>query len=619
MEDNEQLYAMRHSCAHILATAVARIWPEAKFGVGPVVEDGFYYDIDLGDTSISEDDFKKIEKEMKKVVASGEPFVKSEKAIDEAITWAQQNNQPYKEELLNDLKREGTTAAKDLDAAELGVVADGEAAVEEVSFYTNGDFCDLCRGPHVATTKDVGAFKLMRVAGAYWRGKEDKPQMQRVYGVAFNTKEELNDYLHRLEEAKKRDHRKLGKDLELFSFSDLVGSGLPLWHKDGAFIRRQLERFIVDEEVARGYQHVITPDIAHISLYEKSGHYPYYKDSMYAPIDIDGDQFMLRPMTCPHHFQLYLDRPRSYRELPMRIAELAKLYRYEKSGELSGLMRVRSFTLADSHIICTPEQAGTEIEGALELIEYIADVFGLKKGHDYRYRLSLGDRTDESKYFKDDKAWAKAEDELRQVLTNRGDDFFEAEGEAAFYGPKIDIQMKNVLGKEETAFTVQYDFVMPKRFELRYIDQDNAEKEAVVVHRSSIGAIERVMAFLIEHFAGKFPIWLAPEQIRIITVSGEDVPMLELAAKIADEARAMGLRATVDDSSESVGKKIRASAAAQIPYTVVIGEKEVNSGRVTPRIRPDIRVNEVDVEMPYENFLQSVANEDKSRVLKSSI
>lgn len=471
----------------------------------------------------------------------------------------------------------------------------------------------------MATTKDVGAFKLMRVAGAYWRGKEDKPQMQRVYGVAFNTKEELNDYLHRLEEAKKRDHRKLGKDLELFSFSDLVGSGLPLWHKDGAFIRRQLERFIVDEEVARGYQHVITPDIAHISLYEKSGHYPYYKDSMYAPIDIDGDQFMLRPMTCPHHFQLYLDRPRSYRELPMRIAELAKLYRYEKSGELSGLMRVRSFTLADSHIICTPEQAGAEIEGALELIEYIADVFGLKKGHDYRYRLSLGDRTDESKYFKDDKAWAKAEDELRQVLTNRGDDFFEAEGEAAFYGPKIDIQMKNVLGKEETAFTVQYDFVMPKRFELRYIDQDNAEKEAVVVHRSSIGAIERVMAFLIEHFAGKFPIWLAPEQIRIITVSGEDVSMLELAAKIADEARAMGLRATVDDSSESVGKKIRASAAAQIPYTVVIGEKEVNSGRVTPRIRPDIRVNEVDVEMPYENFLQSVANEDKSRVLKSSI
>lgn len=617
-KNNDQHHAMRHSLAHIMATAVTTLWPKAKLGVGPVVENGFYYDIDLGDISISEDDFEKIEAEMRKVIDANEPFERFELPIDQAIDWAKETEQPYKEELLNDLKRAGTTVAKDLDADELGTITEGDAAVENVSFYKNGSFTDLCRGPHVESTGKVGAFKLMRVAGAYWRGKEGNPQMQRLYGVAFATEKELRQYLNMLEEAKKRDHRKLGKELDLFTFSPLVGKGLPLWTERGATIRRELERFIVDEEIRRGYKHVVTPDMANIGLFEKSGHYPYYKESMYAPIDIDGDQFMLRPMTCPHHFQLYLDRPRTYKDLPMRIAELGKLYRYEQSGELSGLVRVRSFTLADSHIICAPGQAKDEAEAALDLIEYCATVFGLEKGKDYRYRLSLGDRTDESKYFKDDAAWENAENILRELLIDRGEPFYEAEAEAAFYGPKIDIQMKNTLGKEDTAFTVQYDFVMPKRFDLTYKDAEGKDCEAVVVHRSSIGAIERVIAFYIEHTAGRFPVWLAPEQVRIISVNQEDATV-ELAQNILEQARELGLRASVDNSNESVGKKIRNAEMMKIPYTVVIGEKEIASGEVVPRVRGDMEVKTPHQAHAIENFLKTVANEAKARVSKTSL
>ncbi|MEM6998186.1 MAG: threonine--tRNA ligase [Patescibacteria group bacterium] len=617
MKDNE-IHAMRHSLAHVLAAAATRLWPEIKLGIGPVIENGFYYDIDSGEAHISEDHFKKIEKEMRKIINEDLPFEHFTMTIDEAVKWAKDSGQTYKLELLNDLKRDGTTSVSDIDPEQLGIASE-DAALSEVEFYRCGDFVDLCRGPHVASTGKVGAFKIMRIAGAYWRGKEDNPQLQRIYGVGFETKDELKEHLEMLEEAKKRDHRKLGKEQDLFMFSETVGSGLPLWLEAGATIRRELERFIVDEEIARGYTHVITPDVASISLYEKSGHYPYYKDSMYAPIDIDGDQYMLRPMTCPHHFEIYTQKPRSYRELPMRIAELAKLYRYEQSGELSGLMRVRSFTLADSHIICTPDQAAGEVAGALELIEHIAGVFGLNRGDDYRYRLSLGDRSDDSKYFKDDAAWNDAESKLRTVLSERGDDFFEAEAEAAFYGPKIDVQMKNVLGKEETAFTVQYDFVMPKRFGLRYIDEHNEENEAVVVHRSSIGAIERVMAFLIEHFAGKFPVWLAPEQIRVLTVSADDKQMLEYAREIKEKGQKLGLRVGLDLEAESVGKKIRASVLDKVPYTVVVGEQEVDSGLLKPRIRDDLSVSGREPELKVDNFLQSVANEASSRTLRSSL
>jgi threonyl-tRNA synthetase len=490
---------------------------------------------------------------------------------------------------LNDLKRSGTTVAKDLDAEELGIAAEGDAAVENVSFYKNGIFTDLCRGPHVANTKDVGAFKLLRVAGAYWRGNEKNPQMQRLYGVAFATQEELDHHLEMLEQAKLRDHRKLGKELDLFVTSPLVGKGLPLWTERGAKIRRILERFIVEEEERRGYKHVITPDIANIGLYETSGHYPYYKDSMYSPIDIDGEKFMLRPMTCPHHFQLYLDKPRTYKDLPMRIAELGKLYRYEQSGELSGLVRVRSFTLADSHIVCAPDQARAEAEGALDLIEYCAIVFGLEKGKDYRYRLSLGDRSDEGKYFKDDAAWENAESVLRKMLQDRGEPFYEASGEAAFYGPKIDVQMKNVLGKEDTAFTVQYDFVMPKRFNLTYKDSESNDQEAVVIHRSSIGAIERVFAFLTEFYAGWFPLWLAPEQVRILTINDTVMDYVDEIKTLLSEVVLMKplkyneVRFTTDSRNESLGKKIREATAMKIPVQLIVGPQDKEARQVSVR------------------------------------
>lgn len=375
------------------------------------------------------------------------------------------------------------------------------------------------------------------------------------------------------------DHRRLGQQLGLFTFSDLVGSGLPLWLPKGATIRRILERFIVDTEIEWGYSHVYTPDIAKLDLYKTSGHYPYYKDSMYAPIEIDEHEFMLRPMTCPHHFQVYADRPRSYRELPMRIAELAKLYRYEGSGELSGLVRVRSFCLADAHIICADkDQAGVEVGKALDLIEHIANVFGLKLGEHYSYRLSLGDRTDEKKYYKNDLAWEEGESILREVLKQRGGKFVEAPGEAAFYGPKIDIQMKDARGKENTAFTVQYDFCMPDRFNLTYIASDGSEKRPVVVHRSSIGAIERVMAFLIEHYAGAFPLWLAPVQVRVLPVGEAHRTYAEEAVKTLAQA---GIRAELDASDESLGKRIRGAKTDKVPYLAIVGEKEIESKSVS--------------------------------------
>lgn len=587
--NDDQLYAMRHSLAHITASAVKRLWPEAKFGVGPVIKDGFYYDIDLGDITISEQNFTKIEKTMRRIISESQEFEHYTAPIDDAITWAKEANQPYKEELLNDLKRSGTTIAKDLNPDEMGTITESDAALAEVSFYKNGDFVDLCRGPHLSNTREVGVFKLMRVAGAYWRGNEKNPQMQRLYGVAFATQEELDKYLEMLEQARLRDHRKLGQELDLFTTSPLVGKGLPLWTERGTKIRRLLERFIIEEEERRGYHHVMTPDMANISLYETSGHYPYYKDSMYAPIDVDGEKFMLRPMTCPHHFQLYLDKPRTYKELPMRIAELAKLYRYEQSGELSGLIRVRSFTLADSHIICVPDQAAHEARAALDLIEYCATVFGLEKGKDYRYRLSLGDRSDEGKYYKDDEAWERAETVLRDVLVDRDEPFYEAKGEAAFYGPKIDVQMKNVLGKEDTAFTVQYDFVMPKRFKLSYKDNNNDDQEPVVIHRSSIGAVERVFAFLTEFYAGWFPFWLAPEQVRILTINEtvldyvDEIKSVLSGVVLMEPLRYNELRVVVDDRNESLGKKIREATSMKVPVQLIIGPKDKEEREVSVR------------------------------------
>jgi len=552
---SDKLDTMRHSASHVMAEAVKSMFPTAKFGIGPTIEDGFYYDFDLP-RSLTPEDLPAIEEKMREIVKANAPFSREEVSKDEARRLFA--SQPYKLELIDELPE------------------------DKVTIYRQGAFTDMCRGPHVKSTGEIKAFKLMSIAGAYWRGSEKRPMLQRVYAVAFNTQKELDAYLAVQEELKKRDHRKIGKDLDLFVFTELIGKGLPIFTEKGATIRRELERFIVDEELKRGYKHVYSPDLANVELYRISGHYPYYKETMYPVMKVDEEELILRPMTCPHHYQYYASRPRSYKELPFRIAELAKQFRYEKSGELTGLMRVRLFCLADAHIICQREQAVDEINNVLDLIEYVASVLGYKAGENYRYRLSKGDRADDKKYFKDDEAWDFAEDVLRKVLVNRKASYFEADNEAAFYGPKIDIQMKNVAGKEDTAFTVQYDFVAPKRFKLAYIDTDGKEKEPIVIHRSSIGAIERTMAFLIEHYAGAFPVWLSPVQAVVVPVSDLH---LEYARKVEAELKAANVRVQVDDRNERMNQKIREAQLQKVPFMLVVGNKEMEANTVSVRLR----------------------------------
>jgi len=583
-KSDDKLGAMRHSISHLMSMAVQELYPQVGLGVGPSIENGFYQDYDLPE-AITPELLPKLEKRMREMIKENIKFEQHDVDFKEAYKFYKHD--PYKTWFIDDLKARGE---------------------KKVSFYKSGWFDNLCAGPHVKSTKEINpnAFKLTKIAGAYWRGDEKNKMLQRIYGVAFTSEAELKAHLDLLEEAKKRDHRIIGKDLDLFVFSDLVGKGLPLFTEKGSIIRRELERFIVDEEIKRGYQHVYTPDLAKVELYKKSGHYPYYKDSMYPVMKIDEEELILRPMTCPHHFQLYLSKPHTYKELPIRIAELAKQFRYEKSGELTGLMRVRAFCLADSHIVCRKDQAESEINNVLDLIEYVASVMGLQKGQNFRYRLSLGDRKDEKKYYKDDKAWEFAENVLREVLQKRKAPFFEAEAEAAFYGPKIDIQMKNFAGKEDTAFTVQYDFVMPKRFELVYIDQQGKKQEAVVIHRSSIGAIERVMAFLIEHHAGAFPLWLSPIQVQIVPVATSFVAEAE---KLAEQFKVRGVRVFVDDANETVGYKIRKSEKAKAPYTLVFGEKEAKSKDLSVRIRSQKEM----VTMTRKEFIEKVVEEIKER------
>lgn len=578
----ESLDAIRHSLSHILAAVVLQKYPDTLLGIGPTTENGFYYDF-LFTKSPSDADLSEIEKMMKELIKQKLEFT-SEK-ITPTDAKKLYKDQPFKLELIEELKE----------------------LKEDLTIYRTGTvFYDLCRGGHIKNTSEIptDGFKLWKIAGAYWRGSEKNKMLTRIYGLAFQTKKELTDYLNMLEEAQKRDHRKLGKDLDLFFFSPLVGKGLPLWTEKGATVRRELERFIQDEEIRRGYKHVITPDLASIELYKTSGHYPYYKDSMYAPIKIEEEEYMLRPMTCPHHFEIYRAKPRSYKELPFRIAELAKLYRYEKSGELSGMMRVRSFCLADAHIICRDaEQAAHEVHNVLDLIEDSAQAMGLEKGTDFWYRLSLGERKNTKKYFEDDAAWDKAEKALRGVLKERKCTYIEMPDEAAFYGPKIDIQMKNILGKDDTAFTVQYDFVMPKRFQLTYIDETGKEKEPIVVHRSSIGAIERIFALLIEHYAGAFPLWLAPMQVRVLPI-GEKHEVY--AKKIVETLKKENVRAELDSSGETLGKRIRESEMQKIPYTLVLGDKEIEADSVNIRSYKEGQLGTLTVEAIKEKILREI-------------
>ncbi len=615
--NEEKIYAMRHSLAHIMADAVMHIWPEAKLGVGPVIENGFYYDIDLGDTKISETDFSLIEKEMRHIINQKQDFVRSEKSIDEAIEWAEDAKQPYKIELLNDLKRAGTTVAKDLDSATMGVATDtDDAKITTVSFYTNGDFTDLCRGPHVANTSDISAdaFKLMRVAGAYWRGNEKNPMMQRLYGVAFASKQELSDYLSMLEEAKKRDHRKLGRELDLFVISDLVGAGLPLWTPRGTILREELARYSNEMREKVGYQKVAIPHITKKALYETSGHWAKFGDELFLVTSQEtDDEFVMKPMNCPHHTQIYTSRPRSYKELPIKYLETTMVYRDEKSGELNGLSRVRSITQDDSHIFCSDDQI-EQIFG--ELIEMAKEMYS---AFDMKLSLRLSFRDDEGKYIGDDALWDSAQNAIQKMADKFEMEYEVGLGEAAMYGPKMDFMAEDAIGRKWQLATVQLDYALPERFELEYTAEGGEIKRPVMVHCALLGSIERFLSVYIEHTAGKFPIWCAPEQLRVILVNDSD-EIVNFANSVMALAKEHGVRTTLDDSNNSVGKKIRNAETAKVPYSVVLGEKEVANGRLPLRVRGDLAVGgRTEHDYEPEQLMKSIANEARGRVSKSSL
>lgn len=582
--NEKQLYAMRHSLAHIMAAAVQRLWPEAKFGVGPVVENGFYYDIDLGDVKISEQNFAKIEKTMRRIIAEGQDFVYNKCPIDKAIIWAEEAGQPYKTELLNDLKRAGTTAAGDLDAAEMGTIADGDGVLDEVSFYTNGSFKDLCRGPHVSNTKDVGSFKLMRVAGAYWRGNEKNPQMQRLYGVAFATQEELDEYLKRLELAKQRDHRKLGKELDLYTTSQLVGVGLPLFTPRGTVLRDIVAQYSNQLRQKFGFEKVWTPHITKKDLYETSGHWAKFGEELFLVKSQEtSDDMALKPMNCPHHTQIFASRPRSYRDMPVRYLETTTDYRDEKTGELGGLSRVRSLTQDDSHVFCRYDQIEQEINNLLAAARELYESINMK----LRVRLSY--RDDSDSYLGDSELWQSAQMQLKSAVEEVGLEYFEQEGEAAFYGPKIDFMATDAIGREHQVATIQLDFVQPQRFGLEYTDTDGKNTTPVMIHCALLGSVERFLSIFIEHTGGWFPFWAAPEQVRILTINNEVADYVDkittiLSGVILDSpVKYNEVRFTTDDRNESLGKKIREAVAAKIPVQLIVGPKDVLAGEVSVR------------------------------------
>lgn len=583
---DEQLYAMRHSLAHVMAAAVRRLWPEAKFGVGPVVENGFYYDIDLGDTKISEQNFGKIEKTMRRIIAEGQDFVCEKCPIDEAIAWAEQAGQPYKSELLNDLKRAGTTVAKDLDAAEMGTISEGDGVLSEVSFYTNGDFRDLCRGPHVANTREVGAFKLMRVAGAYWRGNENNPQMQRLYGVAFASQEELDKYLERLELAKQRDHRKLGRELDLYTTSQLVGVGLPLFTPRGTVLRDIVAQYSNQLRQKFGFEKVWTPHITKKDLYETSGHWAKFGEELFLVKSQEtSDEMALKPMNCPHHTQIFASQPRSYRDMPVRYLETTTDYRDEKTGELGGLNRVRSLTQDDSHVFCRPDQIEQEINNLLAAAQELYGTIDMK----LRVRLSY--RDDSDAYLGDLDLWTSAQSQLKTAVEKVGLEYFEQAGEAAFYGPKIDFMATDAIGREHQVATVQLDFVQPQRFGLEYAESDGSFTTPVMIHCALLGSIERFLSVFIEHTGGWFPFWAAPEQVRILTINDTVFDYVDEITTILSEVVLMSpvkyneVRFTTDLRNESIGKKIREAIAVKIPTQIIVGPKDKQARVVSVRTR----------------------------------
>ncbi len=559
MSDNcgnlSPLSTLRHSAAHVMAHAVQELWPGVKIAIGPAIEDGFYYDFDKGEPFTTAD-LEAIENRMREIVAARHPFERTEVSREEARSLFE--GQPYKIELIDDLP-------------------DGE----QITTYTDGSFVDLCRGPHVANTGDVKVFKLLSVAGAYWRGDSSRPMLQRIYGTAFETQEELEQYLERVEEARKRDHKRLGRELELFAIIPEIGAGLPVWLPKGATVRRVLEDYIVKREVAAGYQHVYTPHLGSQRLYEISGHWEHYQDGMYPPMEFDNERLVLRPMNCPHHFMMYRQSVHSYRELPIRLAELGMMYRYELSGELTGLSRVRAMTLNDAHIFCRPEQIQDEVRGVLDLIDEAYKKLGFEE---YWYRLSLRDPSDTEKYASNDEMWDLAEDVLSKTLDEAGIEYETARGEAAFYGPKIDVQVPNVMGKDETISTIQLDFHMPERFELEYIGEDNKPHRPVVIHRGVISTMERIVAFLIERYAGAFPLWLAPVQAVVLPIADRHAGYGE---KVTERLKAAGFRANLDSRNEKTGCKIRTAQLQKIPYMLIVGDREAESESVSIRSRDE--------------------------------
>ncbi|HCZ0166143.1 TPA: threonine--tRNA ligase [Staphylococcus aureus] len=549
----EALEVLRHSTAHLMAHAIKRLYGNVKFGVGPVIEGGFYYDFDI-DQNISSDDFEQIEKTMKQIVNENMKIERKVVSRDEAKELF--SNDEYKLELIDAIPED-----------------------ENVTLYSQGDFTDLCRGVHVPSTAKIKEFKLLSTAGAYWRGDSNNKMLQRIYGTAFFDKKELKAHLQMLEERKERDHRKIGKELELFTNSQLVGAGLPLWLPNGATIRREIERYIVDKEVSMGYDHVYTPVLANVDLYKTSGHWDHYQEDMFPPMQLDETESMvLRPMNCPHHMMIYANKPHSYRELPIRIAELGTMHRYEASGAVSGLQRVRGMTLNDSHIFVRPDQIKEEFKRVVNMIIDVYKDFGFE---DYSFRLSYRDPEDKEKYFDDDDMWNKAENMLKEAADELGLSYEEAIGEAAFYGPKLDVQVKTAMGKEETLSTAQLDFLLPERFDLTYIGQDGEHHRPVVIHRGVVSTMERFLAFLTEETKGAFPTWLAPKQVQIIPVNVD--LHYDYARQLQDELKSQGVRVSIDDRNEKMGYKIREAQMQKIPYQIVVGDKEVENNQVNVR------------------------------------
>lgn len=568
LDSPDGLEIMRHSTAHLMAQAVKRLYGNkaVKLGIGPTIEDGFYYDMEL-ENSLNPEDLQKIEKEMERIIGENIPITRRNVSREEAIAIFTELGDPYKLELIRDLPEDS-----------------------EISIYDQGEFFDLCRGPHVPSTGKIKVFKLLSIAGAYWRGDSKNVMLQRIYGTAFVKKAQLDEHLHFLEEAKKRDHRKLGKELNIFTFNQLVGQGLPIWLPKGATLRRTLERYIVDIEERLGYQHVYTPVLGNVDLYKTSGHWEHYQEDMFPEMEMDNESLVLRPMNCPHHMMVYKSSMHSYRDLPIRIAELGMQHRYEMSGALTGLHRVRSMTLNDAHIFCRFDQIKSEFVRVLELIKQVYSDFGIEE---YRFRLSYYDPNDTEKYDQNVEMWSKAQGILLEVMQESGLPFYEAEGEAAFYGPKLDVQVKTALGKEETLSTIQIDFMLPERFELEYVGDDGLKHRPVVLHRGILGTMERFSAFLLENFAGNLPVWLSPVQAKVIPVS---TAFEAYAREVEDKLRAGGVRAEADLRNEKLGYKIREAQLEKIPYMFVVGENEQSSSSVAIRKRGegDIGVKSLD-------------------------